>query len=95
MAPIESVGDGDVNRFDPFTSSVQWDRFMTPGKIGRISFVIRNSNMLQMSSWPSTIMLDFLDARIIDSIGRDLKNLGICSIRFGFGLYEGEYFAWY
>jgi hypothetical protein len=95
MAPIETVGDGDVNKYDPLTSSVQWDRIIIPGKIGRISFTIRNSNMLQLSSWPSTFMTDFLDAKIIDSTNRDLRALGICSVRFGFGLYEGEYFAWF
>lgn len=40
-------------------------------------------------------MTDFLDAKIIDSTNRDLRALGVCLIRFGFGLYEGEYFAWY
>jgi hypothetical protein len=95
MAPVESIGDGDVNRIDPLTSTVQWDRVLTPGKIGRISFTVRNPNMLQLSSWPSTFVNDFLDARIIDSTNRDLRALGICSVRFGFGLYEGEYFAWY
>jgi hypothetical protein len=46
MAPIESVGDGDVNKFDPLLSSVQWDRVLSPGKVGRISFTVRNQNML-------------------------------------------------
>ena len=95
MAPIESVGDQDVNRIEPLHTTIQWDRVISPGKIGRVSFTLRNSNFLQMSTWPSTLMSDFLEARIIDPAGRDQRANGNCLFRFGFGLYEGEYFGWY
>lgn len=48
-----------------------------------------------MSSWPSKFITDYLDAKILDSTGKDLRGSGACQFRFGFGLYEGEYFGWY
>jgi hypothetical protein len=49
--------------------------------------------MMQMNTWPSQTISDFIDSRIVDSQGTSLK--GNCIINFGFGLYEGEYFGWY
>jgi hypothetical protein len=69
--PIESVGDQDINRNEPQHASIQWDRIISPGEIGRVSFTVRNPNFLQMSTWPSTLIQDFLEARIIDPAGRD------------------------
>jgi hypothetical protein len=93
VSPIEVVGEQDLNRVDTNLASVYWDRNLVAGKMGRLSFTLRNPHMMQMNTWPSQTISDFIDSRIVDSQGTSLK--GNCIIKFGFGLYEGEYFGWY
>lgn len=65
IAPIEFISDQDTNKVDSNTASIYWDRTITAGKIARLHFTVRNTNMLQMPYWVSPInTTDWIDGRI-------------------------------
>ncbi len=93
LAPIEIVGEQDQSRHEPLLASIYWDRTIVSGRVARLAFTLKNPNMMQMNQWPSPIITEYIDARIVDPAGNNLRTSN-CQVKFGFGLYEGEYFGW-
>ena len=65
------MGDQDQNKMEPLLASVQWDHTIVSGRVARFSFTLRNPNNMQMSSWPSQTITDFIDAKLVDSAGNN------------------------
>lgn len=46
-----------------------------------------------MSQWPTQTIADYLDIKLVDNTGASQKG-NYCLVKYGFGLYEGEYYGW-
>jgi hypothetical protein len=79
---------------DPNMISFTMDKIVTVGKVAKLAFTLRNPNFMQMNAWPTSTITDLIDANITDATGVSVKSSSQCSVKFNFGLYEGEYLGW-